>query len=103
MRQTATQQKWYGSQRWRNRARHQLRLHPLCVMCLAQDQVVPATVADHIIPHKGNERLFWEGELQSLCATHHSASKQQAEKHGFYNDIGPDGWPLDPRHPVYQT
>jgi hypothetical protein len=71
-------------------------------MCLAQDQIVPATAADHIIPHRGDERLFWEGALQSLCATHHSASKQQAETHGFYNDIGPDGWPIDPRHPAYQ-
>jgi hypothetical protein len=28
--------------------------------------------------------------------------KQQLELHGYLPDIGPDGWPLDRRHPCYQ-
>jgi len=27
--------------------------------------VVPATVADHITPHRGDERSHWEGKLQN--------------------------------------
>jgi 5-methylcytosine-specific restriction endonuclease McrA len=29
-------------------------------------------VADHVVPHRGNRKSFEEGELQSLCARHHS-------------------------------
>jgi 5-methylcytosine-specific restriction protein A len=93
---------WYRTQRWRKRARAQLRGHPLCAFCLQLGKVVPATVADHIEPHRGNEQLFWSGELQSLCTAHHSGTKQQRETIGFAKDIGLDGWPLDPMHPVYQ-
>jgi hypothetical protein len=28
--------------------------------------------------------------------------KQRLETHGYLPDIGPDGWPLDRRHPVYR-
>jgi 5-methylcytosine-specific restriction protein A len=93
---------WYGTQRWRRRARAQLKQHPLCCFCLQLGRVTPATVADHIEPHRGNEQLFMHGELQSLCAHHHSGTKQQREVRGFATDIGLDGWPLDPMHPVYR-
>jgi 5-methylcytosine-specific restriction protein A len=93
---------WYGTQRWRRRARAQLREHPLCASCLQLGKVVPATVADHIVPHRGDERLFHEGALQSLCAYHHSGTKQQREVRGYATDIGLDGYPLDPMHPFYQ-
>jgi hypothetical protein len=39
---------WYSLQRWRKRARHQLRIEPLCAACLAQGRLTPATIADHI-------------------------------------------------------
>jgi len=92
--------KWYGLQRWRNRARLQLKQHPLCAMCLEHGAVIPANVADHIVPHHGDEKLFWFGKLQSLCASCHSSSKQQLENKGFVNDIGIDGWPSDENHPA---
>jgi hypothetical protein len=38
-------------------------------ICLEKGQVVPATDADHIVPHKGNEWAFWYGDLQSLCGS----------------------------------
>jgi hypothetical protein len=33
---------------------------------LNENRVSAATIADHVIPHKGDYRLFWEGTLQSL-------------------------------------
>ena len=97
--------RWYGLQRWRDRAALQMKLQPLCCMCLKQNKVTPAYVADHIIPHHGNASLFWYGELQSLCAAHHSSSKAMLERGGvlqdFDRDIGVDGWPIDKKHPVY--
>jgi 5-methylcytosine-specific restriction endonuclease McrA len=37
-------------------------------------------VADHIQPHRGDDRLFWDPKnLQCLCANCHSRHKQRAE------------------------
>jgi hypothetical protein len=69
-------------------------------MCLQNGQVVPATDADHVVPHKGDERAFWYGELQSLCGSCHRSVKQKEEKRGYRSDIGINGWPIDPRHPA---
>jgi 5-methylcytosine-specific restriction endonuclease McrA len=69
-------------------------------MCLAQSEVVPATIVDHVVPHKGNPESFWLGQIQSLCIDHHNGTKQQSEKRGYHTDIGFDGWPLDVNHPV---
>lgn len=54
---------------------------PLCRMCLANGQSVPATDADHIDDHNGDWLAFWHGELQSLCRSCHSR-KTVLEKHG---------------------
>jgi 5-methylcytosine-specific restriction enzyme A len=94
---------WYGTQRWRRRARMQLRQHPLCCMCERAGKITPATVADHVEPHRGSAYLFWFGHLQSLCTAHHSGSKAEQERRGFTTDIGLDGWPTDPKHPVHRT
>src|SRR5262245_29953476 len=91
---------WYSRKRWRRRSDAQLREHPLCAMCLKEGKVVPASVADHVIPHHGDPNLFWQGELQSLCTMHHSSSKRFEELRGYTRDIGVDGWPVDPRHPA---
>ena len=69
-------------------------------MCLKEGKVVPATVADHVVPHHGDVNLFWLGELQSLCAPHHSSSKRVEEIRGYSRQIGADGWPVDPEHPA---
>jgi 5-methylcytosine-specific restriction endonuclease McrA len=38
-------------------------------------------VADHIMPHRGDERLFWdEANLQCLCKACHDGVKQAAEQ-----------------------
>jgi len=72
----------YSHRRWRRiRARH-LALEQLCRFCLAEGRVTPATVVDHVTPHRGDMDRFWNGERQSLCATHHSRDKQRAEARG---------------------
>src|SRR6266516_4717158 len=98
------QSKWhsvYGSARWKRRTRHQLRAEPLCRACLEDGRITAATVADHIVPHRGDSQLFWFGRLQSLCKLHHESAKKREEARGYSTQIGVDGWPVDPRHPVY--
>ena len=91
---------WYSLARWEKKAREHKRHHPVCVMCDAKGLIAPAEVADHVIPHKGDYRLFWFGALQSLCTDCHNRDKQQIETRGYTTDVGADGWPTDPRHPV---
>jgi 5-methylcytosine-specific restriction enzyme A len=99
---TSPWQKLYDNPRWRKRSKQHLRQHPLCTYCLQEGQVTQAKVADHIVPHHGDARLFFYGDLQSLCWPHHRSTKQQQEKIGFSKDIGLDGWPIDPNHPANQ-
>lgn len=86
--------------RWRRLARYQLRMHPLCAMCLQKGLPVPATVADHVTPHRGDTNSFWLGRLQSLCAPCHNGRKQREELGTYQLDVDRDGWPLDPKHPA---
>jgi 5-methylcytosine-specific restriction protein A len=99
MAQSSPWHRWYGLERWRKRQRAQLLREPLCKFCLERGVVIPATTADHVEPHRGDFNKFMLGALQSLCTTCHSSAKQQMERRGYVTDIGPDGWPTDPRHP----
>jgi 5-methylcytosine-specific restriction protein A len=91
----------YSTARWQKRAKHQLKTEPVCVLCWKeQGRVMPATVADHIDPHRGDLTKFWFGQLQSLCAYHHNSVKAQRETRGYSTEIGDDGWPIDPFHPI---
>jgi len=57
-----------------------LRDHPLCVYCRNEGRVTAANVVDHIIPHQGNQELFWdESNWQSLCRSHHDSDKAEQE------------------------
>jgi 5-methylcytosine-specific restriction enzyme A len=92
----------HGTERWRRMAKYQLRVEPLCAMCLAEGRgPVPARVADHIEPHHGDVNKFWLGKLQSLCSNCHECKKKFREKNGYDKGCDIDGWPLDPNHPVY--
>jgi hypothetical protein len=77
-----------------------LRLEPLCRYCSARGKVTPATIADHVTPHRGDWNAFRLGELQSLCFDCHNRLKHRIDLHGYSSDIGVDGWPLDARHPA---
>ena len=64
--------KLYNSSRWQDLRRYVLNKQPLCVECLKNNRITPATVVDHIEPHKGNEDLFYDiNNLQSLCKSCH--------------------------------
>ncbi len=57
----------YG-QKWREASDDWLIEHPWCVGCNAL-----AAEVDHIIPHKGDMKLFWDlSNWQSLCKPCHS-------------------------------
>lgn len=46
--------------------------HANCVDCAAEGRTVFATVVDHVIPHKGDQRLFWdETNWAPRCKYHH--------------------------------
>lgn len=66
--------------RWQKAREAFLLANPLCVMCKAEGRPVPAKVVDHKVPHKGDQKLFWDRKnWQSLCKHHHSADKQREE------------------------
>lgn len=76
-------QRGYGS-RWQTARETYLDSHPLCKRCGDAGIVEEATVVDHIIPHKGNQALFWdvEGNWQPLCARCHGI-KSATQDGGF--------------------
>lgn len=58
-----------------------------------------SAVVHHLKPHKGNTDLFYDiDNLQSVCWSCHSGAIQSEEARGYSTEIGPDGWPLDPKH-----
>lgn len=86
--------------RWRKARLAFLKAHPLCAMCEERGRTTAATVVDHVKPHKGDARLFWDRDnWQPLCKPCHDSGKATEEARGYRTDIGADGWPLDPRHP----
>lgn len=62
-------------------------------------EVVPATIAHHVEPHKGNEELFFHGALASSCKPCHDKIEQSIEKQGFDSGCDNSGTPVDPKHP----
>lgn len=58
---------------WRKYRERYLAEHPLCVPHQANGEVVPATVVDHIIPHKGDPKLLWDpNNHRASCAPCHN-------------------------------
>ena len=61
----------YGS-RWQRESKQFLQSHPLCAECMKQGRYTKATVVDHIKPHRGDPKLFWDRtNWQSLCKPCH--------------------------------
>ncbi|MHA6690584.1 hypothetical protein [Devosia sp. A449] len=112
-----TAERGYGS-KWQ-RARIAFLTEPgnqFCVKCQARGLLNPGTmhmdgsietsprriglVVDHIVPHRGDQRLFWDrANWQPLCHDDHDIVKQR-EEHGREaqgNDIA--GRPTYADHP----
>jgi 5-methylcytosine-specific restriction protein A len=70
--------------RWARVSKLFLVQHPLCAECERNGRLKPATVTDHIIPHRGDQELFWkESNWQPLCVSCHnkkSAGEQRREE-----------------------
>lgn len=67
--------------KWQQYSKDFLKRNPKCIRC---DE--PATVVDHIIPHKGNKELFWARyNHQPLCKQCHDR-KTVLEDGGFGNE-----------------
>ena len=77
----------YG-RRWRVSRIVFLRKNPLCVTCLKDGRIEPATVVDHIEPHKGDMAVFWDWKnWQALCKPCHDR-KTAKEDGGFGRSRG---------------
>lgn len=60
------------SSRWQRESKRYLRDNPLCVKCKTNEKLVEATVVDHIVPHRENQKLFWDkNNWQALCKLCH--------------------------------
>jgi 5-methylcytosine-specific restriction enzyme A len=88
----------YNTRAWQRKRYTQLKNSPLCAFCWGVGRAVPASVADHVIPHRGDEELFFNGELQSLCKVCHDSAKQQLERSGYLKGGDASGYPLDKNH-----
>mgnify|MGYP001036460122 CR=1 FL=1 len=67
--------------RWDRAAAAFKRDNPLCIGCEAVDLVELVSVVDHVIPHKGDDALFWDqANWQPCCTKHHDIVKQQLER-----------------------
>lgn len=70
-------------------------------MCAADGRVTAADTVDHREPHRGDVRLFFDFDnTQSLCSPCHDSRKDAEERRGYLKEVGVDGMPTDPRHPI---
>ena len=69
------------TKRWARTSKAFLARHPLCGMrpggvppvmsaCFLAQRTTAATQTDHVIPHRGDQRLFWDPtNWQALCTS----------------------------------
>ena len=71
---------------WQKASKRFLAAHPLCVMCQKEGRYVKATVVDHIVPHRGDSKLFWDqNNWQSLCEYHHNFKTGTQDRYVKYS------------------
>lgn len=82
----------YRTARWKRLRLVHLDAHPVCVECVSVGLVASATDVDHITPHRGDPRLFWDRHnWQSLCHRCHSRKTAREVWHG---DGDSPGWSI---------
>lgn len=68
----SSSQRGYGA-RWQRYRKWFLARHPFCADCEERGEMTEATVVDHVIPHRGDRKLFWDKtNHRALCATCHN-------------------------------
>ena len=76
---------WYKTARWQ-KLRWSVLVRDLftCARCGRIEGNTSRLVADHIVAHRGDEALFWDGaNLQCLCKACHDSDKQREERAGW--------------------
>lgn len=71
--------------RWRRASQAFLRDHPICECneCSGLGRLRPASVVDHIIPHRGNRERFWDQTNWRAMAKQCHDRKTATEDGGF--------------------
>ena len=73
------------SHRWQMARKQFLASHPLCVECQREGKLTPATIVDHIKPHRGDPALFWdEKNWQPLCKKCHDRKTRLEDQRPEY-------------------
>jgi 5-methylcytosine-specific restriction enzyme A len=69
--------------RWQRYRISHLADHPLCAECERGGRLMPASIVDHIVPHRGDVALFWDpANHQAMCKACHD-TKTATEDGGF--------------------
>ena len=64
---------------------HIFQSHPLCAECRKQGRYTKATVVDHIVPHRGDQKLFWDrSNWQPLCKACHDRKTWREDNRPTY-------------------
>ena len=62
-----------------------LESNPFCAKCYEEGHITMATVVDHIKPHRGDRKLFWDrGNWQPLCEHHHNVKTMTEDRYVEY-------------------
>ena len=70
--------------RWRRARAAYLARHPLCAAVpRPRARSMPATVVDHVVPHRGDQKLFWdESNWAAACASAATTPRRRARAAG---------------------
>ena len=71
--------RFYHSHEWQKIRRRFLARHPLCEVCLRNNQISAAVIVDHIVEISDGGSPTDPANLQALCAFHHN-QKTAAER-----------------------
>ena len=87
---------WYHSKAWKDLRRKVLRANPYCTYCKEKGRLVTATVADHVIAHRGRWGMFMNPHnIQPLCASCHSGVKKRIDYTHWREDRAMDKYETD--------
>ena len=71
---------------WQKARKQFLNAHPLCEECMKNGRYVKATDVDHIIAHRGDEKLFRNRDnWRALCHSCHSKKTAKEDLHPEYH------------------
>ena len=93
--ETQPWRRWYYTAQWQKLRqkvweRDQYTCRRTGTLCIGKYPAGNSPVANHIIPHKGDQALFWDrSNWQTLCRSHHSAKTARENAGGDGSHSGP--------------